>query len=232
MRFLKTIHLNRRQFPDERLQLDSSDQVSMVTTNNLLIPKGTTAQQPGSPVTGMIRYNSTTNQFEGYQSGAWRSFRFKEAAGVSLQNAGTGNATYTIFGPLSPDPFTLTYQSGVTWDATQIAKNLVVIAGQVPQVGTVNFTIVQNPSATGIGAEIAATSLSSGNNGTQYVITFVGTTTFTSFGAAANTVGTVFTKSGGTPTGTGQVRLVGTYLSFTTPVPNAQVVYVYQGYDQ
>jgi hypothetical protein len=78
--------------------------------------------------------------------------------------------------------------------------------------------------------------LSSGNNGTQYVITSVGSTDFTAFGAAANTSGTVFTKSGGTPTGTGKVRAAGYYLTFTSAVPasggggNPVYITVYYGY--
>ena len=35
-------------------------------TGAITLPSGTTAQEPGSPVEGMIRYNSTTKQFEGY----------------------------------------------------------------------------------------------------------------------------------------------------------------------
>jgi hypothetical protein len=40
-------------------------------TGFMLIPKGTTAQRPVSPADGYMRYNTTTNQFEGYQGGAW-----------------------------------------------------------------------------------------------------------------------------------------------------------------
>jgi len=40
-------------------------------TEFMLIPKGTTAQRPAVPVDGEMRYNTTTNQFEGYQGGAW-----------------------------------------------------------------------------------------------------------------------------------------------------------------
>lgn len=40
-------------------------------TSHLLVPSGTTAQQPGSPVNGMIRYNSTDGNLEGYSGGAW-----------------------------------------------------------------------------------------------------------------------------------------------------------------
>ena len=45
------------------------------STGALLISKGTTGQQPGSPITGMLRYNSSTNEFEGYSGAtpAWKS---------------------------------------------------------------------------------------------------------------------------------------------------------------
>ena len=33
--------------------------------------KGTTAQRPGSPVQGMIRFNTTTSKFEGYNGSDW-----------------------------------------------------------------------------------------------------------------------------------------------------------------
>ena len=231
MRFLKTLTLNRRMLPDYRIKVDDSNQVSMVTTHSLLLPKGNNATQP-TGVTGMIRYNTETDQFEGFQNGSWRSFRFKEAVGVSLQNVGTGNAVYTVFGPILPDPYSLTYASGVTWNDTQIAKNLTVIAGQVPQVGTINFTVEQNPSDTGTGAEIITGAFVEQQ---PYIITNVGDTDFTLLGASANTVGTVFTipLGGGTGNGsTGAVRKVGAYLRFLTAVPNLQTVYVYQGYDQ
>jgi hypothetical protein len=110
-----------------------------------------------------------------------------------------------------------------------------VLVENVMQISTTNFTINQNPSSTGTGAEINASTLTSANNGTEYIITSVGTTTFTSFGAAANTQGTVFTKSGGTITGSGKVRETGYYLTFTSAVPAPGVggdifVTVYYGY--
>jgi hypothetical protein len=42
-------------------------------TSNWKIPVGTTGQRPGTPATGMIRYNSTISSFEGYGSSAWAS---------------------------------------------------------------------------------------------------------------------------------------------------------------
>lgn len=65
------------------------------STGALTISKGTTAQQPGSPVTGMMRYNSTTNQFEGYSgsSPAWKSI-----GGSALSNdTSTASNLYPVF---------------------------------------------------------------------------------------------------------------------------------------
>lgn len=35
------------------------------------MPAGTTAQRPGSPINGYLRYNTTDDSFEGYIAGAW-----------------------------------------------------------------------------------------------------------------------------------------------------------------
>ena len=40
--------------------------LSLTSGNWVQVPDGTTAQRPGSPTVGMFRYNTTTNQFEGY----------------------------------------------------------------------------------------------------------------------------------------------------------------------
>ena len=45
--------------------------VGTAATGVLEIPIGTTAQRPGSPATGGIRFNSTTTRFEGYNGSAW-----------------------------------------------------------------------------------------------------------------------------------------------------------------
>ena len=47
--------------------------VDINKTDGFKIPVGTTAQRAGSPVTGQLRYNSTTSQFEGYAASSWGS---------------------------------------------------------------------------------------------------------------------------------------------------------------
>lgn len=43
-------------------------------TGAMKAPVGTTAQRPGTPAQGMIRYNTTTSKFEGYTGSAWVDF--------------------------------------------------------------------------------------------------------------------------------------------------------------
>jgi len=52
-------------------------------TDALRLPSGNTAQRPGSPANGDLRYNSTTATIEGYASGAWANL----ASGSELKDA-------------------------------------------------------------------------------------------------------------------------------------------------
>ena len=73
----------------------ASSDSSFTSTGALLISKGSTAQQPASPATGMMRYNSSTNQFEGYSgvSPAWKSI-----GGSALSNdTSTTSNVYPVF---------------------------------------------------------------------------------------------------------------------------------------
>ena len=59
-------------------------------TGAITVPVGSTAQQPSGSI-GQIRYNSTSQVFEGYASGAWSAFSL--AGGVSTFSAGTTGFT-------------------------------------------------------------------------------------------------------------------------------------------
>jgi hypothetical protein len=69
-------------------------------TEFMLIPKGTTAERPVSPVDGEMRYNTTTNQFEGYQGGAWGQLGGGATGGggdeVFVENARVVTTDYTL----------------------------------------------------------------------------------------------------------------------------------------
>ena len=65
------------------------------TTGAVTLPVGSTVQQPASPTVGMLRYNNTTNQFEGYSgaSPAWAS-----VGGAAIVNdTTTATPVYPLF---------------------------------------------------------------------------------------------------------------------------------------
>lgn len=65
-------------------------------TQAILVPKGNnTTQRPGTPVTGMLRYNTTTDEFEGYSgsSASWKS-----VGGAAISNdTSTASNLYPVF---------------------------------------------------------------------------------------------------------------------------------------
>lgn len=97
-------------------------------TGFMLIPKGTTAQRPVSPVDGEMRYNTDTNQFEGYQGGAWGQLGGGATGGggdeVFVENSTTVTTSYTLttgknassVGPITINAgATVTVPSGQRW---------------------------------------------------------------------------------------------------------------------
>jgi hypothetical protein len=96
-------------------------------TGQVKLPAGTTGQRSGTPANGMIRYNTTTGQFEGY-SGTWGSLGGGATGGggdqVFIENDQVVTTNYTIpadknagtFGPVSVNSgITVTVPSTSVW---------------------------------------------------------------------------------------------------------------------
>ena len=66
-------------------------------TGSVKVPSGTTAQRDGSPANGMFRYNSTNEQFEGYQSGAWGAIGGGGGSNTFTADTFTGNGSTTAY---------------------------------------------------------------------------------------------------------------------------------------
>ena len=66
-------------------------------TGSVKVPSGTTAQRDGSPVNGMFRYNSTNEQFEGYQSGAWGAIGGGGGSNTFTADTFTGDGSTTAY---------------------------------------------------------------------------------------------------------------------------------------
>ncbi len=93
--------------------------VELTGTGYLDLPAGTTAQRPGSPTSGMIRFNSDLGQFEGYNGTLWSSVGGGATGGgsdqVFLLNDQAVTTSYTLASgknAISAGPVTI--NAGVT----------------------------------------------------------------------------------------------------------------------
>jgi hypothetical protein len=115
----------------------------------LKVTLGTTAQRPSTPAVGMLRYNTTTNEFEGY-SGSSPSWKSVGGSAISndtststniypaLLNATTGTATniYTSNAKLLYKPSTGEFQmsapvasNGIVVNSLTVATSYTIAAG-------------------------------------------------------------------------------------------------------
>jgi hypothetical protein len=67
-----------------------ADNPTIPGTGAMIVPKGTSAQQPIG-IDGKIRFNTDTSTFDGYSAGSWRQFSL--AGGVTSFSAGTTGFT-------------------------------------------------------------------------------------------------------------------------------------------
>lgn len=142
----------------------ASSDSSFTSTGALTISKGTTAQRP-TAAAGMLRFNTTTNEFEGYNGTTWAS-----VGGAALSNdtstssnvyplfaaatTGTASTIYTSNAKLLYKPSTGEFQSselvatnGLFVNATSIAASYTIQSGYNAQsVGPV--TIASGESVT------------------------------------------------------------------------------------
>ena len=102
--------------------------IGLTATSASTLNVGTTAQRPGTPVEGMVRFNSDTTKFEGYNGGVWGSLGGGATGGgadqVFVENGQTVTTSYTIttnYNAMSVGPITIDagaevgVPSGSTW---------------------------------------------------------------------------------------------------------------------
>ena len=160
MRLIKAQTTNLRSIYGKGVKYDVNDLITVDSTNSMIVPKGTgvenesagTAlnQRPPLPINGMIRYNTTDDQFEAYQNGQWREVRFKEPnrdPGIVWQNLGVGNllADETVFGELN--------SGDADFPVPESSEHILVLVENVLQIPITNYTIHQTAEITSGGTE-------------------------------------------------------------------------------
>ena len=143
MRYLKRQSTNKRLLNGKGVIYTQYETIEAQSTGAFLVPKGTQAQRPGSPVEGQLRYNTTLRQLEVYESlggGApvWKQFRLSEPQNIVVQTPGTGDDLEHNFGPLQDG-----FGSGLGYPTAP--ENVLVLVENVLQIPITNFILVQNP---------------------------------------------------------------------------------------
>ena len=130
------------------------------------LQSGATTDRPGTPAVGMMRYNTTLGQFEGYTISGWGSIGGNGASGggtnqVFYENDQTITASYTITsGKNAMSTGTLT--TGDAFEGTgSIAATTLTVTAVVSGVLSVGSVI----SGTGITAGTTITALGTGTGG-------------------------------------------------------------------
>lgn len=122
--------------------------LSLIGTDAIRIPAGTTAQQPAG-VAGYLRFNSTTTQFEGYNGTAWSS-----VGGAAISN---DTATATNVYPLFANATSGTALTVYTSNAKYLYK---------PSTGELQASIVNASNGIYVNSKTVATSytIATGNS--------------------------------------------------------------------
>jgi len=237
MKFLKRSQLNFRNVKDNKIAVETTDEVLLDTLNAVLIPNGPTVNRPGelgtitNPKVGHMRYNTDDQEFEGRQGtpDAWRKFRFKEPALITQQNLGNGNADEIYFGPLNSG------YSDYPYPELTSPQNIMVFIENVFQISTTNYILADNPVSS---ISVAKT------NGNPTLITSEATdsmlgATVTGTGISGTVTGvspgvslTLNSNASGVGTVTVTVTRNGRFVEFTSEVPYGKPVTVIHGFDR
>jgi hypothetical protein len=247
MRYIKKLALNKKDPQNDRFSVLQDDRIVTTSKTSMEVPYGAKEDRPTNLVDGTVRFNTTLQEFEVYNSQnpgfkPWEILRTIRQATITSQDLGYGNYNDSVFGPLAYDINTAKPQ------------NIFVFVDNVWQTPNTNYTLTTDPSA--------ATTTLSVNTTTGVTDLFVNTLTNidagtpgvwrTVSGPAAIQVGTTVTSVNfvydivqkgyqlgiSLPTTNSMTSgttitisyNTGTYIQFTGPVP-AKPVYALLGFD-
>jgi hypothetical protein len=142
MRYLKKQTTNTNSLNGRGIKYSASELATIDSVSALLLPKGTTGARP-TPVEGMIRYNTTTQNFEAYEANpafgtpGWKKFRTDEPKLINAQNLGNGDNVEHLFGPLDAnDPVS---------PVPSAPAQVLTMVENVLQIPVTNYIFIQNP---------------------------------------------------------------------------------------
>lgn len=144
-------------------------------TASMTLPKGGTAARSGSPVNGMLRYNTDTGLFEGYINGAWTSLA--SGSGVTSVATGTGllGGPITSTGTIDIDTTVVATLSGIQTLTNKTISGLSNTLTNIGNASLSNSSVTINGSTVSLGGSTTITATASnaltigtGLSGTSY----------------------------------------------------------------
>lgn len=140
MRYIKKLALNTKDPQNDKFSVLQDDRIVTNSVSSMAVPVGETGQRPAILVDGTVRFNTTLQEFEVYNSQnpgfrSWEILRTIRQATITPQDLGYGNYDNNIFGPLSYDI------------DTSRPQNILVYVDNVWQTPNTNYTLTTNPAA-------------------------------------------------------------------------------------
>ena len=99
MKFIKRKNIDTYKPKSQQFSVEVNGNSVLSGNKSLILPKGTTAQQPGTPIPGMIRYNTETHDMEvftDYSSWGWEKLSTNRPSDVTIAQIGTGSGTGSV----------------------------------------------------------------------------------------------------------------------------------------
>jgi len=141
----------------------ADNKVEIIDGTVAVIPTGTTAERPGTPSTGMLRFNTTEEAFEGYNGIEWTSIggggvsytlhtsNYTAEAGEGVL-ADTSGGSFTVTLPASPDigDTVVVADTAGSWDTNNLTidRNGSTIEDEsnnfIASISNLNYTFVYN----------------------------------------------------------------------------------------
>jgi len=168
---------------DENFISLADNKVEIIDGTVAVIPDGTTGERPASPSAGMLRFNTTENEFEGYDGTEWGSIGGGGVQYTFHTSNYTASAGEGVLADTTGGSFT------VTLPASPSVGDTVVVADAGGAWGTNNLTVARN----GETIEDDTSDLIADIDGVSITLVYDGTTweTYAQVGAASSDVVTI-----------------------------------------
>ena len=186
-------------------------------TDSIKVPVGTTAQRNGSPTNGMFRYNSTNDEFEGYQDGAWGAIAGGGGASAMETDNFTGDGTttdFTLTSSIESEDNLMVFIEGVFQNKATYAASGTTIAFATAPANTRKIVVFH------VRASISGASM------VQNAFTGNGSTTAYTLSALPNNENNTFVYIDGVYQNKATYSVSGTTLTFSTAPANTTAIEV------